>query len=238
MTHEIGVTYPYSYSTPNENIGFWKAGVSEIRQAIAPFRFSLAASGIVKELGIIQESKVLELGCGLGLLGEAIKERVGTDLTYIGVDLVFNSAKECGSKGIMSTQTDITNLPIQSGSIDFVVTTDVLEHVPDAKSVFSEIKRVLKPNGKGFIVIADPSEGRFSNVEGHINRDGGASNVLYWERIIKESSLTLSPNSKKYRNRDWRKIFNLPLLVKLKDKPGFACAFNPINRPGVYIVQK
>jgi len=230
-------SYQYSYSPQKESSG--ASGIAaEIRRNIAPFRFSLAAKEIIKTLNISSESNVLELGCGLGLLSDEIKKQVGPKLKYIGLDLAFNSVKESATKGILSIQTEITHLPLPNNSFDFIVSTDVLEHIPDAGIAVNEISRVLKPGGKGFIAIADPSEGRFGYVADHINRDNKASNIQYWEKLFVEGGLNISSESAKYRSRDWRKIFNLPLFSKLKNKPGFACAFNPVNRPGVYIIQK
>ena len=164
MSENTDINYPYSYSPQRETAGRTHNIIAEVRSAIAPYRFTVAAKGIVDELGISQESNVLELGSGLGLLGNAIKKNVGTPLKYIGLDLVFNSVKESEKKGLLSIQTEITHLPLEDRSFDFIVTTDVLEHVPNAESVVSEISRVLKPGGKGFIVIADPSEAGFENV--------------------------------------------------------------------------
>lgn len=42
---------------------------------------------------------------------------------------------------------DITNLTFASSSLDAVLSFDVLEHVPDYRSAFREISRVLKPGG-------------------------------------------------------------------------------------------
>ncbi|MCH7641081.1 hypothetical protein IID22_02720, partial [Patescibacteria group bacterium] len=74
---------------------------------------------------------------------------------------------------------------------------------------------------------------------GHIDRTKEGSNIPFWEELFKSKGFELQEKeSQKYRGRDWRKIFNLPFLVKLKNKPGFACAFNPVNRPGTYVLQK
>jgi ubiquinone/menaquinone biosynthesis C-methylase UbiE len=179
------------------------------------------------------------MGCGIGLLGRSISDKVGKDVDYLGIDLSISSVQEEYKRGIIGVNADISNLPLQSDTFDKIVTTDVLEHVEDSKVVVEEMFRVLKPGGKAFVVIADPSEGRFSNVADHINRSGTKSDVKYWEKLFSESGFKLNfEESKKYRNRDWRSIFKLPILAKLKDKPGFACAFNPVYRPGVYILEK
>jgi ubiquinone/menaquinone biosynthesis C-methylase UbiE len=233
------VEYNYAYQPiegPDITIG---RSIAEIRKSLAPFRFKLAAREITHELGLDINQKVLEIGCGLGLLGSAIKNEIEGKIDYFAVELAYKSALNSQDKNIITPQASAENLPFAGNSFDAIVSTDVLEHVPNASNTAKEIFRVLKPGAKAFITIADPSEARFDQVEGHINRTSGTSNVEYWQNLFEVNGLkVLSENSEKYRSRDWRKIFNLPILVKLKNKPGFACAFNPINRPGTYILQK
>lgn len=231
--------YTYSYSPDEIRITSVSDVVSKVREKIAPFRFRLAARAISKELQLESGSKILELGSGLGLLGRALKEEVDGEVDYAAVELAYKPAKAGEEKGLLGVQADIVKLPFAEDSFDVVVTNDVLEHIPDAEAAAEEIKRVLKPEGKAFVVIADPSEARFDYVQDHIKRTETYSNVEYWEKLFKEKGLkVLSEESEKYRKKDWRRIFNLPFLVKFKDKPGFACAFNPVNRPGTYILQK
>ena len=235
-TEEI---YPYSYSPEKVETSTFIPTLSGIRSKIAPTRFKLAAKDIIRELSINPKHHILELGSGLGLLGSAIKDQSGSQISYFGVDIVFDSTRKSNSKGITSLQSDLIDLPFKDSSFDALITTDVLEHIPHAEKAVSELKRVLKPGGKAFIVIADPSEGRFDYVPDHINRTGTDSNIKYWENLFSEKGLKIISNqSEKFRNKDWRRIFNLPFLVRLKNKPGFACAFNPVNRPGTYIIQK
>lgn len=89
---------------------------------------------------------------------------------------------------------------------------------PNAGPLAKETYRVLKPGGIAFIVICDPAEGRF-HVPGHIDRRKGGSDIQYWEKLFGKTGFTLLPSSLKYRRRDWRRIFNLPLLRYFKDKP-------------------
>lgn len=235
LTFELELTkqYPYSYS-----IEFAGSPLEKIRARLAPNRFKLASRQIIKELAIKSNDKVLEIGSGLGLLGKEIKHAVGADLKYVGIDLVFNSLSK-GEKSISPTQADAVTLPFTDNSFNKIVSTDVLEHIPNARIVAAEIYRVLKPEGMAFVVIADPSEGRFSKVSSHLKRSKEGTDISWWEKLFKDTGFdVLSEASEKYRKKDWRKIFNLPFLVRLKDKPGFACAFNPVYRPGTYILQK
>lgn len=243
MAEEITQDYPYSYDRANSEgqASFLSIGktIETLRRKVAPFRFQQAAKTVSKELGLRGNESILEIGSGLGLLGKGIMEEVGNkNIKYFGVELACNPAKK-SKNWIEPVQADAIHLPFTKNSFDHIVSTDVLEHVADDTTALEEIYRVLKPGGKAFLVIADPSEARFDKVSDHIRRSQENSDVPYWEKKLLETGFkVLGKNSQKYRSRDWRRIFNLPFLVKLKDKPGFACAFNPVNRPGVYIVEK
>ncbi len=233
------VDYRYSYAPQEFKTLSVADTVTKVREKVAPYRFRLAARNISRELELEGGERILEVGSGLGLLGKAIKEEVGGDLKYFGVELAYNPAKKSKENLIEPTQSNIISLPFSDESFDAILSTDVLEHIPDAKKAVEELHRVLKPGGKAFFVIADPSEARFENVQGHIDRTKEGSNVPFWEELFKSKGFELQEKeSQKYRSRDWRKIFNLPFLVKLKNKPGFACAFNPVNRPGTYVLGK
>jgi len=224
--------YPYSYADGG------RASIQgEISRRIAPYRFGLAAQAIVKELQITANQKILELGSGLGLLGHEIKKCV-PDVNYLGIDIMFESANK--SRGLIRPiQANASNLPFGDNSFDNIITTDMLEHVQQPEKAILEMSRVLKKGGGVFAVIADPIEGRFSCVPDHIRRTQEASDVPYWEDMFRKCGFSLLPDiSKKYRERDWRNVFNNPFLTNLKNRPGFACAFNPICRPGVYILKK
>lgn len=226
---------PYQYFGFGDRGGF----INSIRRKVAPYRFSLAADSIIKETGLTVNSHVLEIGCGVGLLNEAIKEKIPLNSHYFGIDLDFDPAlKASKARGLSVAQADATDLPFQDEEFDCVVSTDVFEHIPNAEKLVRETRRVLKPGRKAFIVIADPSEGRFEEVPDHIKRTSGNSDVSFWTELFEKNGFKIMLESEHYRKMDWRKIFNLPVLRKVKNRPIISCAFNIVDRPGVYILEK
>lgn len=96
--------------------------------------------------------KILDLGCGEGVLVEKYKSR-GYDI--LGSDLNYESANV--------RKLDMTNTGFASGSFDIVLCLDVIEHLPyaDQEKALDEIKRLLKPGGLAVMTI--PNLAHFSS---------------------------------------------------------------------------
>jgi SAM-dependent methyltransferase len=52
---------------------------------------------------------------------------------------------------LVKRQMDITAIPMADQSVDLVLVSHVLEHVPDDRAAMSEIRRVLKPSGRALL---------------------------------------------------------------------------------------
>lgn len=101
---------------------------------------------------------VLDLGCGTGLDLLLAAEKVGLKGKVIGVDMnedMLKKAKEnidvSKFKNIELRKGMIEDLPIESGSIDWVISNCVINLSSDKEKAFAEIARVLKPNGRMLI---------------------------------------------------------------------------------------
>ncbi|MFA5333021.1 MAG: class I SAM-dependent methyltransferase [Candidatus Nanoarchaeia archaeon] len=93
----------------------------------------------IKDL-IPKKGLILELGCGTGFITEKIKN-------IIGVDYSIGMLKVC-PKNLRVVCADSSKLPFKCKVFDLVFSLTVLQDVNDLKSAISEIKRVLKPDGK------------------------------------------------------------------------------------------
>jgi ubiquinone/menaquinone biosynthesis C-methylase UbiE len=102
----------------------------------------------------LQNSILLDLGCFTGgrLAAWAEKYRLKTG---IGIDInpLFKTAADefAALKGLDNLKflTGVgESLPLDDNSIDFIVSTEVFEHVQNLEKVLNECHRVLKPGGK------------------------------------------------------------------------------------------
>ncbi|MFA6269457.1 MAG: arsenite methyltransferase [archaeon] len=98
---------------------------------------------------------VLDLGSGAGLDCFLAAKKVGEDGKVIGVDMTIEmiklakaNAKKYGFKNVEFRLGDIESLPVDSDSIDVIISNCVINLAPDKSKVFKEAYRVLKKGGR------------------------------------------------------------------------------------------
>jgi len=98
--------------------------------------------------------RVLDVGCGGGILSEAMAER---GAQVIGIDLSDKALKVAQLHLLESgRQVEYRKVPVetlaqeQPGTFDVVTCMEVLEHVPDPASQVKACARLLKPDGHAF----------------------------------------------------------------------------------------
>jgi SAM-dependent methyltransferase len=104
----------------------------------------------VKEQYGIQGRAVLEVGCGLAQNLEIFR----TDNTVLGVEGLATAVKEGQARGLDIVQGDLeTPLNFETGSVDWVLCLDVLEHLVNPLGLMTEIHRILRPRGKVIVNV-------------------------------------------------------------------------------------
>ena len=118
----------------------------------------------------------VDIGCGAGmdLLLAAVAvgptgRAIGVDMTEAMAERARASARAIGLTNVEVRLGDALSLPIDSHSVDVVISNGVINLTPDKAKAFSEVVRVLKPGGEFFygdIVVAyELSESIRSNIE-------------------------------------------------------------------------
>jgi SAM-dependent methyltransferase len=98
---------------------------------------------------------VLDLGSGAGIDLLIAAKKVGPSGRVIGVDMtdamIERARRNIAASGAANIEVRkgiIEDLPVESGTVDWVISNCVINLSPDKPKVFSEIARVLKPGGR------------------------------------------------------------------------------------------
>jgi 2-polyprenyl-3-methyl-5-hydroxy-6-metoxy-1,4-benzoquinol methylase len=96
---------------------------------------------------------LLDAGCGTGWFSKRAVER-GAVVTSmdLGENLLGEVAKKCESHRVIGS---ILEMPFPDNHFDYVISSEVIEHVPAPHRAIDELYRVLKPGGT--LVITTPN---------------------------------------------------------------------------------
>jgi ubiquinone/menaquinone biosynthesis C-methylase UbiE len=150
---------------------------------LTPFESSKAIGYESDKLNLIPESSVLGVGCGnptrfadigegdtvvdLGsgagidvfLAANLVKENgkvIGIDMTENMLKKARENARKYGYTNVEFRQGDIEQrIPVEDDSVDLVISNCVINLTTNKENTFREIYRILKPGGKGKMVISD-----------------------------------------------------------------------------------
>jgi ubiquinone/menaquinone biosynthesis C-methylase UbiE len=107
---------------------------------------------------------VVDLGCGAGMdlllaaraVGPAGRA-IGIDMTDAMIERARTGARAIGLDNVEVRLGDALSLPVESESVDVVMSNGVLNLTPDKNQAFGEVFRILKAGGQflyGDIVVA------------------------------------------------------------------------------------
>ncbi len=109
---------------------------------------------VVLNLSVSPPSQIIDLGCGSGVFTQLLQQR-GFDC--VGIDL-SKKLLQIGKKQIKEVnflQADVEALPFLDNSVDAIMLSCLLHHLPTPNHCAKEVFRVLKPGGK--FVAFDPN---------------------------------------------------------------------------------
>ena len=97
---------------------------------------------------------VLDAGCGNGWASKKLiplgKKVISMDISSTNPERAVEELPNENHAGLIA---DVYNLPLKAGSVDCIIASEILEHVPDPKLFIARLIRVLKPGGKLIITV-------------------------------------------------------------------------------------
>lgn len=118
--------------------------------------FAARAELIFSHIEKTKPQKVVDIGCGRGFYLQTlagyrfIKSLVGIETKD---EYIAKAKGYLKNKKIKLKKGDVYSLPFKSNSVDCVILSEVLEHLPDEDSALREIRRVLKKGGNLIITV-------------------------------------------------------------------------------------
>ncbi len=137
------------------------SGPQKALHALNPARL-----GYLAERANLRDAAVLDVGCGGGLLSEALAQ-AGARVT--GLDLAPNLLKVARLHGLESgIKVDYREMAVERlaedspGSFDAITCMEMLEHVPQPTLIIDACARLLKPGGRLFLSTLNRTPAAFA----------------------------------------------------------------------------
>jgi len=110
---------------------------------------------IIAEVKSKKDITILDVGCGNGWVA---KEFVNKGYNVISLDISFDNTKRIISQipdnNHMAIIADAFHLPIKENSIDYIIASEIMEHVVSPKKFMEALYKILNTNGK--LIISTP----------------------------------------------------------------------------------
>ena len=110
---------------------------------------------------IKKTDSVLDIGCGIGqesvVCAKLAKSVTGFDISSKNITIAKNLARENNLKNVkFFVHNAENNLPFANNTFDKILIFDVLEHLKNRDKLIKEVIRLLKKNGKLFLLTDNP----------------------------------------------------------------------------------
>lgn len=109
----------------------------------------------IESLAPLKSKRVLDIGCGGGILADAMARKgaevLGIDLSTKALKVAQLHALEAQTEGVQYREISAEALAAeQPGSFDIVTCMEMLEHVPDPSAIVKACAMLVKPGGHVF----------------------------------------------------------------------------------------
>jgi len=165
----------------------------------------------------ISGQKLLDLGCGTGNVLGMLEDK-GIDLWGIDIsERAVTIAKKRVNKPDQVICRSADPLPFSSDEFDYVVAWGAIEHFPDIPKILKEIKRILKKDGTGAIMV--PNAYYYKFVWDTLRKGTGPVKLqeietVYsfkeWKDLIESAGLVVQKTARHNK-------FNKPRLIWLRN---------------------
>jgi 2-polyprenyl-3-methyl-5-hydroxy-6-metoxy-1,4-benzoquinol methylase len=166
----------------------------------------------------IDNKKVLDVGAASGFILRNLQNR---NIKRYALDLSAKCVSYLNSVGINAQENNISvdPFPFEDDFFDYVIFTEVIEHLPFPEHALSEINRVLKPGGKllisthntfNFYMRMRYVAGVFPTSELDVSQKGQHLRLYNYATLLK---VLVNAGLKKCENKSWFSLKGLRFYV-------------------------
>lgn len=145
----------------------WELDLSQAEsyeEYLVPAIFVPLSEALIAIASPRQGERVLDVGCGTGVVSRAADQMLGTGGRVVALDIdpgmlrVARSAEPPEAGRIMWTRADAVRLPFETAAFDLALCQAVLQFIPERVNALQEIHRVLATTGRLVVSV-------FSSIE-------------------------------------------------------------------------
>jgi ubiquinone/menaquinone biosynthesis C-methylase UbiE len=115
-----------------------------------------------------KDKAVLDIACGEGFGSEIL---ANSARSVVGVDIASEAVEHAAARyrqgNVQFKQGSCAEIPLDSDSVDLVVSFETIEHHDEHRVMMAEIKRVLRPDG--MLIISSPDKKEYSILPNYRN---------------------------------------------------------------------
>lgn len=177
-------------------------------------RLGIVKRQMLMDLGLAPDSRILDVGCGTGLLAAALEGFLSDRGHYHGTDISPEAVAFCRSRfrrgNFAFSVSEMTRLPLENVSFDFIVFYSVFTHTypHETALLLREARRLLAENGIIFAdLFAAPLQAPYVGDRGRIEVNAEDLPHLFADCGLQEKLVEAQPDPR----RGQRLFFRLTL---------------------------
>jgi ubiquinone/menaquinone biosynthesis C-methylase UbiE len=150
--------------------------------------------------------RILDLGCGTGILLDALLDSASGLECVIELDFALDmlraNAKKFADKRVRRVCADALRLPVASSSFDLVLCFGILPHLEDQEEALAELLRVVRPGGAvtvGHLVGSRELNAFHGSLSGPVAGDLLAASAALAEKLSEAGAVHIQAEE----NADW-----------------------------------
>lgn len=154
-----------AHPMPQEPRSGWQladSSAAAYERYLVPAIFAPMAERVLSLAGVVPAARVLDVGCGTGIVARLAATRVGPHGAVTGLDLndgmlqVARRTSIGASPEITWRQGDAVALPFDERTFDVIACQQALQFMPRPAAALAEMRRVLSECGRAVVAVLRP----------------------------------------------------------------------------------